>query len=496
MRPGNCIHRENDRQRRVLVVTVQSRGDECFSRPLAIVGAPAAARRLWVRRRRPSFVGSPAASRRSRADGNPSPAPPLWIPAVTGMTIVGSPAAARSSRGDGNRSPALAVDSRRRGNDDCGCRRLPSFVGAPAAAARRSRGDGNPSPAPPLWIPAVAGMTIVGSPAVSRRLWVRLPPPPVVPVETGTHRRPPAVDFPAVAGMTIVGSPAASRRLWVRLPPPTVVPVETGTPSPALAVDSRRRGSDDCGMRPPPTVVCGCAAASRRSRGDGNPSPALAVDSRRRGSDDCGCARRPLLFVGAPPPPVVPVETGTHRRPSPWIPAVAGVTIVDAPAAHCCLWDRPPPPVDCGCAAASRRSRGDGNPSPAPRRDGRVCLRLGVESSRHSGPRAGIQGWGSQARWRPPLPRRNPRLEFCQSLRMRAPPASQGSSDTKTEQLLLVLHELGCAARAWQTPQLRPLPLVRVVEQRVALRHDKAPAPGRSHGERGYNDDLQRRRLL
>ena len=53
------------------------------------------------------------------------------------------------------------------------------------------------------------------------------------------------------------------------------------------------------------------------------------------------------------------------------------------------------------------------------------------------------------------------------SLRRRAPPASQGSSATKTEQLLLVLHELGCAARAWQTPELRPLPLVRTFTENL-----------------------------
>ena len=93
-------------------------------------------------------------------------------------------------------------------------------------------------------------------------------------------------------------------------------------------------------VRPPTVVVCACAASSRRSRGDGNPSPAPAVDSSRRGNDECGCARRPPSFVGAPPPPVVPVETGTHRRPPPWIPAVAGMTNVGAPAARRRLWVR------------------------------------------------------------------------------------------------------------------------------------------------------------
>ena len=48
-----------------------------------------------------------------------------------------------------------------------------------------------------------------------------------------------------------------------------------------------------------------------------------------------------------------------------------------------------------------------GCPPPPPRgqalrgHDGRVCLRPGVECSRHSGPRAGIQGWGGRAHQRP-----------------------------------------------------------------------------------------------
>ena len=77
---------------------------------------------------------------------------------------------------------------------------------------------------------------------------------------------------------------------------PPVVPVETGT-HPRTPLDSRRRGND------------GCAGVFLR----GNDGNAKYWFGRNDGRD----AR----------PPVVPVETGTHPR-RPWIPAVAGMTVV------------------------------------------------------------------------------------------------------------------------------------------------------------------------
>ena len=200
------------------------------------------------------------------------------------------------------------------------------------------------------WIPAVAGMTIVGAPpptvvcecAAGRPSsfpWRREPiagPPPWIPAVAG-------MTIPAVVGMT----------MWGRGFPPSEGMTMWG------------RGFRCAGAPPPlPTVVCECTAG------------------------------RPI---------VVPVETGTHRRPpavdsrrrgndnvGPWIPAVVGMT----------MWGRGFPPPnddvgpwiravggndDCGCAAAHRRSRGDGNPSPAPRRGFPPSRECGAVDSRCCG---------------------------------------------------------------------------------------------------------------
>ena len=92
------------------------------------------------------------------------PSPPLWIPAFAGMTMVGAGALGKVGwspmyRG-GLASPLSApLDSGLRRNDD---------GGGPAVLGRwvglRWIEEGLPRPSPPLWIPAFAGMTMVGGP--------------------------------------------------------------------------------------------------------------------------------------------------------------------------------------------------------------------------------------------------------------------------------------------------------------------------------------------
>ena len=100
------------------------------------------------------------------------------------------------------------------------------------AAARRSRGDGNPSPHPGLWVPAFAGMTVVGC-----QPWN----------EVGCARHP---SFP-----------------WRREPIPAPPPLDSG---PRLHKGRLLAGMTVVGCQPWNEVGC---AAARRSRGDGNPSP-------------------------------------------------------------------------------------------------------------------------------------------------------------------------------------------------------------------------------
>ena len=177
--------------------------------------------------------------------------------------------------------------------------------------------------------------------------------------------------------------------------------IPRGEPPP---LDSRLRGNDGC-ARVSLRENDGCARVSFRGYDGGCICvsewrvvviPAPEPESRGgkvNVTRSTGSASRGLLFLTAATGDVV------HQR-------IGGVRV---PAGE-------PPPLDSrlrgndGCSKVFFRGY-----------DGRVCLRLGVESSRHSGPRAGIQGWGSQAQWRPPLPRRNPSLEFCQSLRRWAP---------------------------------------------------------------------------
>ena len=164
-----------------------------------------------------------------------------------------------------------------------------------------------PSPAPPPWIPAVAGMPIVGCAAAGPSLREREPiagPPPWIPAVAGMTivgcaaagpsfpwRREPIAGpppwIPAVAGMTIVGCAAAGPSFpWRREPiagPPPWIP---------------GCGNDDRGVRRRRPVVPVVTGTHRRRPRRGFPWS--------RGNDDCGCARRR---------PVVPVETGTHRRP-------------------------------------------------------------------------------------------------------------------------------------------------------------------------------------
>ena len=176
----------------------------------------------------------------------------------------------------GTRSPAVpctnAVDSRRRGNDDCGqCAVADNGTVVPVDRNLLLRREPIAADLAPPWIPAVAGMTIVG--CARRR--------PVVPVETGTHRRPPAVDSRR-RGNDDVGPWIRRRRLWVRRPRPSF--------------PWRREPI----AGPPPWIraVAGMTIWVR--------------------------CRRPSF-----PWRREPIAAG----PPPWIPAVAGMTIVGAPVA-------------------------------------------------------------------------------------------------------------------------------------------------------------------
>ena len=64
-----------------------------------------------------------------------------------------------------------------------------------------------------------------------------------------------------------------------------------------------------------------------------------------------------------------------------------------------------------GCAKVSLRGNDGGATVSLRGHDGRVCLRPGVERSRHSGPQAGIQGWGSSSSTAQLLPRPNTTAE-------------------------------------------------------------------------------------
>ena len=105
---------------------------------------------------------------------------------------------------------------------------------------------------------------------------------------------------------------------------PTVIPI-----NPELHISVIPAQEDPC------TTVIPATAGIQGRRGDGNPSPP-PLDSRRRGNDGCaGVFLRGndgYVWVDGNDgrdarPPVVPVETGTHPR-RPWIPAVAGMTVV------------------------------------------------------------------------------------------------------------------------------------------------------------------------
>ena len=305
--------------------------------------------------------------------GTHPPGPPPWIPAFAGMTIwvptvvpveTGThprpPAcrgnddvdAHRRSRGDGNPSPGRppAVDSRLRGNDDCGC--PPSFPWrrepiAPSRcrgnddvdAHRRPRGDGDPSPGPsPPWIPAFAGMTIWVA-VDSRRLPIGCvrrsrgdgnPSPPsrrALPWRAHRHdtQRGPST-YHAQCGAwkdNVDGFPDASSA-WRRGP---IVWYET---HPTMeAARPSRNGPSDPSRRPLSDDHLRCAVVPWR-RGPIPPGPSppwiLAVAGWRCGSpwipaaagNDDGCPpavhlrlwNPPPLGRGAPPPVVVPAQTG------------------------------------------------------------------------------------------------------------------------------------------------------------------------------------------
>ena len=197
-------------------------------------------------------------------------------------------------------------------------------------------------------------------------------------------------------------------RPWIRIPafgdlcvtPPvgdSVVEMASSPSGEPPPLDSRLRGNDGCARISFRGYDGGCVCVSEW-RVVVIPAP----EPESRGGKvnvtrSTGSASRGLLFLTAATGDVV------HQR-------IGGVRV---PAGE-------PPPLDSrlrgndGCARVSLRGNDGCSKVFFRGYDGRVCRRLGVESSRHSGPRAGIQRCGSQAQWRPPLPRRNPRLEFCQ----------------------------------------------------------------------------------
>ena len=89
----------------------------------------------------------------------------------------------------------------------------------------------------------------------------------------------------------------------------------------------------------------------------------------------------------------------------------AGEWLSRAKNRHGCAIAAPPKWIIAGATVQSWRDECPSRPldarPPPPRgqalrgHDDRVCLRPGVECSRHSGPRAGIQGWGGRTQQRP-----------------------------------------------------------------------------------------------
>ena len=143
-------------------------------------------------------------------------------------------------------------------------------------------------------------------------------------------------------------------------------------------LDSRLRGND------------GCAKVSLRGN-DGGATVSL------RGHDDGRVCLRPG------------VERSRHSGPR--APGVGGR---QAQQRSCCRDQMPLLKFCQGLRRSATNVPSDPwMPAFAGQHDGRVCLRPGVERSRHSGPRAGIQGWGSSSSAAQLPPRRNTTIPAC-----------------------------------------------------------------------------------
>ena len=251
----------------------------------------------------------------------------------------------------------------------------------------RLHGNDGAAAHPTIVIPATATAGFHGQPhrhsrdGGNPRRWV-----PVSTGTTGRRRRTPQSSFPQQRESTGGG------RRWV--------PVSTGTTGGGGAPHNRH--SRDGGN---PHRGGGPAMGSRLHGNDGpaaaHPTIVIPTTAGIHGPTSSFPRRRESTAGGRRWVPVSTGTTGRQRRtPTIVIPATAGI--------H--GGGRRWVPVSTGTTGRRRRTpqssfprrRGSRDPGarPPPPSFTVGSLASRVESTRHSGPRAGIQGWGGQARWR------------------------------------------------------------------------------------------------
>ena len=320
----------------------------------------------------------------------------------------------------------------------------PIHGGGPAMGSRLHGNDGPAAAHPTIVIPTTAGIHGGG------RRWV-----PVSTGTTGRRRRTPQSSFPQQresTGIPTAGggagdgfpSPRERRAGGGRTPQSSFpqqrestssfprrrestaggrrwVPVSTGTtgrrrahPTIVIPTTAGIHGSSHIVI--PATAGIHGGGPAMGSRLHGNDGPAAGAPHNRH-SHNSGNPRESTGGAGAPQSsfPRRRESTGGGRR---WVPVSTGTTGRRRGAPHN-RHSRDGGNPRGGAAMGSRLHGNDGRrrrtpQSSFPRRRGSRdpgarppppsftvgSLASRVESTRHSGPRAGIQGWGGQARWR------------------------------------------------------------------------------------------------
>ena len=293
--------------------------------------------------------------------GVPPAEPRPWIPAFAGMTVVqgsrlrspapGFPPSRERRLCEGPACGAPPLGSRLRGND--GCARGPA-CGAPPldSGLRRNDGCARVPPAEPRpWVPAFAGTTVMrGSrlrspapgfrPSRERRL-CEGPACGAPPLDSGLRgndgyaRVPPAEPrpwVPAFAGTTVM------RGSRLRSPAPGFRPSRErrlceGPACGAPPLGSGLRGNDGYARVPPaeprPWVPAFAGTTVMRGSRLRSPAPGFRPSRERRLCEGPACGAPPL---GSGLRGNDGCARGLPAEPRPWIPAFAGMTVVQGSA--------------------------------------------------------------------------------------------------------------------------------------------------------------------